>query len=74
MRPRFMHWLWAIRTGPQPLWWYLVVDVATWIACKAAGHEPERDPCGDPDHDHCAWCKKSMPNQAGPMPSTSPPT
>lgn len=30
------------------------------------GHEPQRDQCGRPEHDHCAWCGKMMPLACGP--------
>jgi len=33
--------------------------------CLVFGHHPERDQCGIPAHDFCAYCGKPMPNQAG---------
>lgn len=29
--------------------------------CLLAGHDPNRDHCGRPEHDYCLWCNKSMP-------------
>lgn len=32
--------------------------------CLLGGHAPIADQCNRPEHDHCAWCHESMPNQA----------
>jgi hypothetical protein len=36
------------------------------ILCALFGHEPHRDMCLKPEHDHCIWCRKSMPGAAEP--------
>lgn len=77
IRQRIIQWFWFLpdRLGDRfgdsrvfakwtgPLW--AVADrVESAVAkalCLVAGHEPVRDQCNRPEHDHCIWCKKLMP-------------
>lgn len=40
----------------------LVERPIKWLLCARLGHLPERDMCNLPQHDHCTWCGRSMPN------------
>lgn len=56
---------------PKPIrdWWDQVDEpVVARQLCSIFGHVPERDHCGMPEHDCCAWCQKLMPFQAGDVP------
>jgi hypothetical protein len=44
--------------------WHWLNTAGQWVTCRVAGHEPERDQCGRPEHDFCLWCNKSMPHAA----------
>jgi len=57
---------WRHEKAPDwtPTWFLAALDK---LGCLLAGHEPERDQCGRPDHDFCLWCMKSMPNAAEPV-------
>lgn len=33
-----------------------------WLLCKIYGHEPVMDQCAKPEHDHCVYCNKLLPN------------
>lgn len=41
-----------------------VTEFAQKVLCRVLGHMPIADQCGIPAHDYCAWCNKSMPDQA----------
>lgn len=60
-RKRFMWWLHDGWPDWKPAWF---IDAMSWLGCKVCGHEPIADQCGKPEHDFCAWCRKSMPHQA----------
>jgi len=34
------------------------------LLCKLFSHSPVVDMCNMPEHDYCAWCRKSMPGAA----------
>lgn len=56
-RPALMRWAF----DALPLWMY---DALARTCCFLVGHEPERDMCGKPEHDYCAWCLKPQPGRA----------
>lgn len=69
IRRRMVWWAWADHDrvpesilDSRPYEWF--ITAIEWIGCKLAGHQPERDQCGIPEHDACTWCRKHMPNQA----------
>lgn len=37
-------------------WWHKLL-------CRLFGHLPMPDQCGNPTHDYCGWCQKSMPGR-----------
>lgn len=59
LRKRVMLWS---EINYTRLWW--VNTAGQWVICRIAGHDPERDHCGRPEHDFCLWCHKSMPHAA----------
>lgn len=67
-------WLWdATRSEYRNRTEWLVDVIDEHIAerlqratCGVFGHEPIRDQCGRPEHDACAWCRRSMPGAAAP--------
>lgn len=59
--------------GLPKLWeWQeeLIGKPISWVGCKVFGHHPISD-CHVPEHDFCAYCRKSMPGQAPRSPTTS---
>lgn len=41
-------------------WRGWVETAGVWLLCRA-GHEPTRDHCNKPEHDHCLFCHRLMP-------------
>lgn len=42
----------------------LIEEPSKKALCFLYGHKPVRDQCGMPEHDHCLWCRKSLPFMA----------
>ena len=59
-RKRIMFWVWDGWPEWKPGW---MCDSIAWAACKIWGHDPMAE-CSIPEHDHCTWCNKPMPNAA----------
>lgn len=49
---------------PDRLWDYLPIRRLQQTLCLIEGHTPIPDQCSQPEHDYCAWCQKSLPDQA----------
>lgn len=57
---------WVCEKEPERLVEVLlaVTEKLRQLLCRMLGHCPIADQCNIPAHDYCAWCNKSLPNQA----------
>lgn len=59
----------ALKVFSDDFWnWYetAIEDPLKKLLCEVDGHDPIRDHCGRPEHDHCAICMTRLPGQAVP--------
>jgi hypothetical protein len=57
-------WLVDRWNGNLPGWVYSTDGGWGTVFCWLLGHNPIPDHCGNPKHDHCAWCNNRTPGQA----------